>query len=234
VGQDAGGAHRRKRVIHHHLPAVHHILIGGTRDRTRRLASMLAYATLALSLTIRVYDTHGVALDTKAAARAAVDRIVSPAGIHVIWAQCPCDDRVASTELMIRITAAPAAADPASLGFSYVDVEQRAGTLATVFADRVHALAQLAAVDEGELLGRAMAHEIAHLLLGTRDHSAAGLLRGHWTSLELAKNQPRDWQFLRGDGARLQQALARRLRGPVAPATAIARRDLNDASVNAP
>ena len=195
---------------------------------------MLAHAALALSLVVRLYDAHGVAADTTAAARATVDRILHDAGIHVTWAECPCDGRVVSSELMIRIVAAPSAADPRSLGFSYVDVQQRSGTLATVFADRVDLLAKLAGVNEGELLGRAMAHELAHLLLGTRDHALVGLLRGHWTSRELASNQPVDWQLSRSDAARLRQALVRRLRIPVAPATAIARGDPDDAALNAP
>jgi hypothetical protein len=198
------------------------------------MAAMLAHAALALSLVVRLYDAHGVHADTTAAARVTVDRILAAADIHVTWTPCPCDTRPAASELLIRITDAPASGDPASLGFSYVDVEQRSGTLATVFADRVHAFATLADVSEGELLGRAMAHEVAHLLLGTREHADAGLMRRRWTSLELARNQPADWQFSRRDGARLRQALVRRLRGPVAPATAIAGRDLNDAAFSAP
>lgn len=195
---------------------------------------MLAQAVLALSLVVRLYDAHGVAADTTATARAAAARILAPAGIAVTWTQCPCDGPILSSELIIRITSASATVDPASLGFSYVDVQQRTGTLATVFADRVHSLAMVARVDEGELLGRAMAHEVAHLLLGTRGHTPVGLLRGHWTSRELAKNEPRDWQLSRTDGARLRQALVRRLRGPVTPATAVARRDLDAAGVSAP
>ena len=190
---------------------------------------MLAHAALALSLVVRLYDARDVPRDTTAAARAAVQQILGASGIDVTWAQCPCDGRILSSELMIRIANAPSSADPATLGFSYVDVERRMGTLATVFADRVHALAEAAGANEQELLGRAMAHEIAHLLLGTRDHASSGLLRGRWTSIELAKNQAVDWRLSRGDSARLRQGLVRRLRTPVAPATAIARRDLDGA-----
>lgn len=41
---------------------------------------------------------------------------------------------------------------------SFVDIEQKAGTLATVFADRVQTLAAFAGADDGELLGRVIAH----------------------------------------------------------------------------
>ena len=36
------------------------------------------------------------------------------------------------------------------------------------------------------LLGHVMAHEIAHLLLGTNSHSASGIMRAHWYAQELA------------------------------------------------
>src|ERR1051326_1115915 len=109
---------------------------------------MLPHAALTLLLVVRVYDVVGVPADTAASARATAGRILATAGIETHWAQCPCDGEVTSAELLVRIVAAPASSDKASLGFSYVDVEQRRGTLATVFADRVHTLARLAAIDE--------------------------------------------------------------------------------------
>lgn len=151
----------------------------------------------------------------------------------MIWMQCPCDDEVTSAELLVRIASAPPSADPLSLGFSYVDVVERRGTLATVFADRVHALASSAAADEGELLGRAIAHEVAHLLLGTKDHAKSGLMRGRWTSIELAKNHPSDWQFSADDSVRLRRAAIRRLTNPPL-VTEIARRTTADETITAP
>lgn len=56
------------------------------------------------------------------------------------------------------------------LGFSYVS---KVGTnvLATVFADAVAKVAARDYVEPGTLLGRALAHEVGHLLLGTTDHT---------------------------------------------------------------
>lgn len=67
--------------------------------------------------------------------------------------------------------------------------------LSTVYVDRVDWLAQQARADRGTLLGRAMAHELTHLLLGSNDHTAAGLLRDRWTAEELVRNRPEDWQL---------------------------------------
>jgi hypothetical protein len=127
----------------------------------------------------------------------------------------------------VLIVAAQPASEPGSLGFSYVDVERRSGTLATVFADRVNALAALAGghlVDSGgQLLGRAMAHEIGHLLLGTTHH-ADRLMRGRWTTIDLRKNQPWDWALSREEADLMRRAIAVRQRHPEQPAAIVARK----------
>ena len=129
------------------------------------------------------------------------------AGVVVTWPQCPCLSPVRPDELVIRITAAAPASTPQSLGFSFVDIGQKAGTLATVFADRVLALAAIAGVDAGELLGRVIGHEISHLLIGTHDHGARGLMRGEWRASELAQQRPSDWLLSRSEGRQIRQAI---------------------------
>jgi hypothetical protein len=171
---------------------------------------MLAQGLLALSLVVRIYDTYGVPGDQLARARMTVDGIMKTAGVAVTWTQCPCPLPVGASELIVRLTGASPASEPASLGFSYVDIDHKAGTLATVFADRVRALAAAAGIDDSELLGRAMAHEISHLLLGTRDHDHYGLMRGLWTANELVKQRPFDWMLSQTERARIRQAIARR------------------------
>jgi hypothetical protein len=186
------------------------------------MASMLAHAALALFVVVRVYDVHGVPADTVTRARATAERILKGADITLRWAECPCDMPVGPVELIIRLADATPESNPASLGFSYIDVDRKAGTLATVFPDRVRHLAEAARSDEGELLGRAMAHEIGHLLLGTHDHPSSGLMRGTWTTIDLAKNRPIDWQLSRADRAGLRQALVYRIRGARKPAAVLA------------
>lgn len=183
---------------------------------------MLAHAVLALALVVRVYDAYGVPEDQLAAARTVVERTLNDAGVAVTWAQCPCDARVGAAELVMRLAASSPASSSGSLGFSYVDVDRKAGTMATVFADRIRTLAGAAGASEAELLGRAMAHEVGHLLLGTRDHNREGLMRGEWTTIELARNRPWEWALSRRDGAKMRQAIVRRMREPVRPAAVIA------------
>ena len=139
--------------------------------------------------------------------------MMNGAGVAVIWPRCPCLSPVSAGELVVRITAASPASSPASLGFSLVDVGRKTGTLATVFADRVQAMAAITGVDQGELLGRVIAHEIAHLLIGTHDHSRRGLMRGKWRATEMAQQRPSDWLLSRVEGRTIRQAIWRRSSG---------------------
>ena len=174
------------------------------------MAVMLAQGMLALSLMVRIYDGYGVSNDQLATAQMTVQAIMKNAGVAVTWPRCPCLSPVSPGELVVRIAASVPASTPGSLGFSFVDIGQKAGTLATVFADRVQGLAAIAGVDDGELLGRVMAHEISHLLIGTRDHDTHGLMRGEWRASELVQQRPADWQLSRADGVKIRQALRRR------------------------
>jgi hypothetical protein len=120
-----------------------------------------------------------------------------------------CSAPLASGELAIRITAAPA--DPSagnlrSLGYSLVEPENGSGTLGTVFSDRVAWLAGTARSQPQTLMGRAMAHEIGHLLMGTNQHSKKGLMRAVWSTADLKRNRRQDWLFSAPDAARLRKS----------------------------
>jgi hypothetical protein len=182
---------------------------------------MFAHGMLAFSLVVRIYDGYHIPSDHLATARRTVEGIMMKgAGVTVTWPNCPCLTPVSPGELVIRIAAASPASPPIALGFSFVDVDLKIGTLATVFADRVAAMAALAGIDEGELLGRVIAHEIAHLLIGTRDHSPRGLMRGGWQASDLAQEGRSKWLLSRAEGLEIRRAIRRR--SSVSPPTMMA------------
>jgi hypothetical protein len=194
---------------------------------------MLASSILALSLVVHIYDSTGVAQADRAAALAIARSILMNAGIDATWGDGGERGEAAELdghskgsqaipEVIVRIVTSPPDFMPGSLGFSLVDLAQRSGTLATVFIDRVNELARLAGVDAGRLLGRAVAHEIAHLLLGTARHADVGLMRGTWTTAELRREQFGDWILLPDDIARMRRGLAARERRLETPATVVA------------
>ena len=141
---------------------------------------MTALVVLNLQLVVRIYDSVGVAPADLDRARASVGAILASVGIEPIWRPChiaTCTGPVKPHEIAIRIVRSGPQSEKGSLGFSLIDVLQHAGSLGTMYEDRVRDLAAQAGVDDGELLGRAMAHEIGHLLIGTPTHARVGLMR---------------------------------------------------------
>ncbi len=131
---------------------------------------------------------------------------LSDASIEVVWRTCPgeapaCRTVLAPTELSVRLirsAAAPTSARVQPLGEAFVNTASGRGVLASVFLDRVDWLARTSGTDRNALLGRAIAHEIGHLLLGSTRHSSDGLMRALWSPGELRRAQPRDWAQPRG------------------------------------
>jgi hypothetical protein len=177
-------------------------------------------AQSAPELRVRAYNAFGVASAEVAHALRTAEAIFRAAGLAAAWRECRtpagpsagladrCDDTVSRSEMILRIVAAPASLrgpNPA-LGFSNVDVGAGVGTLATVFGDRVRSTAVRAGIDPGVLLGRVVAHEIGHLLLGTMEHATDGLMRGHWPDPALRAGTPRDWVFSGVESAHLLRA----------------------------
>jgi len=56
-------------------------------------------------------------------------------------------------------------------------------------------LARRAQYPRASLLGRAIAHEIGHLLLRSNAHTESGLMREVWTAEQVVRNRREDWTF---------------------------------------
>jgi len=174
--------------------------------------AMLAGAGVALDgaepawrgLSVRVYDSAGVAKATLRTALDAAAQTLRPADVEVTWVSCStssggrCTVPLGRGELILRLVRSPsqsAVEGDESLGTALVDPATGTGVLATVFVDRVERLAGRSDGDFGMMLGRAMAHEIGHLLMGRASHTSAGLMRPRWTRAEIARNATADWRF---------------------------------------
>ena len=162
------------------------------------------------TVTIRVYDSTGVTPRDRTAALKVAGAILSRAELEATWIVCTpsregksqpgCDAAPASHELVVRLTySSPTAEDGNSraFGYSLIDATSSTGTLSTVFVDRVDWLAATGKAVRADVLGRAIAHEIGHQILGSNAHSPRGLMRETWTAEELTRNRPEDWQFSR-------------------------------------
>jgi hypothetical protein len=150
-------------------------------------------------ITLQIYN-HGVshALLVRSEREATV--IFNHAGLEVGWVDCPlsaeesasypaCRTTMGGADFTIKILSAADARRIAThrdaLGEALECLGDRSGCSAYVFYRDVRELARAEDVSESQLLGHALAHEIGHLLLGTRSHSANGIMRAHWRQEEL-------------------------------------------------
>jgi hypothetical protein len=171
---------------------------------------------------IRTYESTALPGD-RASALAAATEILEGAGLEVKWVACdavfvrrdddPCVAPLAANELAIRFVRLPPSqgqTNQIALGYSLVDTRLRAGSLATVYVDRVTALAVTCHLDVQTLLGRAIAHEVGHLLLGTANHAPAGLMRAAWSQDALRHERPGEWVFTQRDARAMRDAVRMR------------------------
>jgi hypothetical protein len=157
------------------------------------------------SLVIRVYDNAGVRDTERTAALRRAAEILFHAEVDIEWVTCPvhregwaCANPLGSYELIVRLINSPGTDQNSTrqtFSNSVIDEAAGEGVLATVYIDRVNKLATSARVDRTLVLGRSIAHEIGHLMLGTNEHTTKGLMREVWTAEELSQNRPEDWQF---------------------------------------
>jgi hypothetical protein len=174
-----------------------------------------ASAAVALldDTAVRVYDSAGLEAAIKQSAFAVAARTLAAASVTVRWKECDgagpaCHAPVMPGELVVRIVRSPAPAWARSglpLGDAFVDRGTRSGVLATIYADRVLLLAASAGIDAATLLGRAIAHELGHLLLATNAHATRGLMRPVWSREDLRKGRSADWIFTPEEVAHLRR-----------------------------
>jgi hypothetical protein len=177
--------------------------------------SASAAETLWDEIIVRVYDGTGAAPDARRQALTIAGSIISRASVQIVWRTCtasssqlssldsrhtdPCRSPLAPGELAIRIVASgDGVADDRTarpLGEALIDTRTRAGVLATVYADRVEWMAAQTGVDGHELLGKAIAHELGHLLMATSAHGTRGLMRPVWSRSEVRRQHTPDWSF---------------------------------------
>jgi len=177
--------------------------------------SLRVAAESPVTLTVRLYNTSGVPADQLAAASGVADAILRDAGLQVRFRECaratdPCAETLNRSEVVVRIIDAPpfnATLRPEAYGVTYIVKETNRGWLATVFSDRVDAAATRVGVDAGTLLGRVMAHEVGHLLLGVDYHGAAGVMRAEWPDDVLNRGRE-DWRFSMLEAERIHSVLA--------------------------
>lgn len=178
-------------------------------------APTFAAETLWTEVTVRVYDNTGATEAERRPSLKVAASIVSAASVELLWKTCSepaspaastnarrqtgCETPLAPGELAVRIMrsgiAATGTRGDLPLGDAMISALTGSGVLATVYIDRVNWMAEQANVDAHALLGRAIAHELGHLLMATGAHGSNGLMRPVWSQSEIRRRQIDDWIF---------------------------------------
>ncbi|HLG57168.1 MAG TPA: hypothetical protein VI485_17640 [Vicinamibacterales bacterium] len=183
------------------------------------------------NVVVRIYDANGAMPGTNQAALDLAGRTLAAASIDVVWKRCAntpravagalasqtapgrCDAPMVPGELAIRIVRSRMPEGyhgTLPLGDALIDTRAGAGVLATIYIDRVLWLAREAHADSQALLGRAIAHELGHLLLATSGHGPFGLMRAFWSQEEVRRGQGPDWTFAPAELAAIRAQVTRR------------------------
>jgi hypothetical protein len=170
------------------------------------------------TLAIRTALAIDVPPGQVARAQRTATEILQRAGVAVEWPDCQrppgtrtedaCQGPLEGIAIALRIVNAPPGSTRDALGYAYVVTSGPIGRLATVFFDRVTALAARLNLGADVILGRAMAHEVGHLLLNSPTHSPFGLMRPRWIDAELGRDVAIDWVFSPAEAAEMRRRVA--------------------------
>jgi hypothetical protein len=161
-------------------------------ERTRAEASVTDQ--VVPQLTVRVYNLANVRPYIVMWAEAEAERMLQSTHLKLNWVNCSknerpsvCTSRDGPTDLMVRIV--PMAYHQASAKALGAITKAEDHNSAVLFYDRVMALRDFHRASH-LILGRAMAHEIVHLLLPVNSHAGQGLMRATWNVEDLGVASP--------------------------------------------
>ena len=166
-------------------------------------------------IVISVYDYAHMPSEELAVAEADAQRIFRNAGLETTWLNClrrPADYAlkncysVDSAHLVMKILPRESAElvrdHEGVLGDAFVDMGG-VGYFAYAFYDHIENVAARHELGPA-LLGCVLAHEIGHLLLGSKSHAVSGIMSAHWSGEELRRISEQGLVFLPSQSRALQ------------------------------
>ena len=164
---------------------------------------------LAAALVLQISNFSGAPPSLVHRAQEEVTRVYAEIGVPLEWSEPPA--AASGSSLAIRIVLLPyetgdlRRSEQTVMGAA---VRTPGGTaIADIFYRRVQAEAELSEVSTDLVLACAIAHELGHLLLPSRAHAPAGLMRACWRRDEFRRAEQGRLGFLPDDVARIRPGL---------------------------
>ncbi|HEY6292415.1 MAG TPA: hypothetical protein VI455_12770 [Terriglobia bacterium] len=176
----------------------------------------------SLTFTVRVYNHVRLAPAVLSSAEQETDSIFRSAGLEIVWIDCPvsgeledaypgCQAGLGPADFMMKILspemAAQASSSQTRLAYAIGDcLPDLLGCWAAASYGKVQNLALRADISPALILGKVMAHELAHLLLGP-EHSDTGIMRAELENGDFGPGRLPSLVFLVAQRERLRAAV---------------------------
>jgi hypothetical protein len=149
---------------------------------------------------VAMCDRQGVPHEFMRLAQDVAREVYREAGVALDWVEtCHPRDDVLTVDVTSREMARTLVTDE-TIGFAESGARE-----ATVLYDRITQFARRYHINRGVMLGYTIAHELGHLLLPPKSHSAAGVMRG---VIDLRLASERQLRFTPEQGALILRTLA--------------------------
>lgn len=150
-----------------------------------------------IRITVLVNDSVGLRPALLKSAETEAARLFRRAGIEIEWVLCgdtgACRRPPRENEFVLHIVRDGKTQGDLVFGEAFLGADGR-GKYADVFFDRLRLLNN---IDMDQLLGAVSAHELGHLLLGSRAHSLMGIMAPIWRKESLRRIATRNLTFTR-------------------------------------
>jgi hypothetical protein len=165
---------------------------------------------------IRMNNGHIVPASILLPAQGIATRVLAQAGIRARWGKTAdsgppaemneCRDRHLNVIDITFLAKAPA--NQSLVHMATASPFASGGMRIRVFWDRIlDAHPADGSSVQRSLLGHVLAHEIGHILIGSKEHSPSGLMKANWTTFELSSMQARPLPISQLDAEAMQQNL---------------------------
>jgi hypothetical protein len=181
----------------------------------------LIVVSAAPPLRVHVYDYARVPSGVMSFGEAEAARLLAPAGIQVEWLNCAGNElgscasqQWLAGDVYLGIVRGNRGGLDKGLSANALGatIWQGCGAHATILFDRVLAARRVRSF-AFTILGRTMAHEVGHVLLGPNSHARAGIMRPKWRVSDFDFDRAGLWFFTPQQGAAMRMELGRRVAG---------------------
>jgi hypothetical protein len=152
-----------------------------------------------------------------------VARVLRQAGIEAEWSDCTvvggvmrsdspsCSGPLRPRDLVVyfvdRLEAHFPWVDRNALGYSNIPYTHELASMAYVSYSRIQHLSASTSAGAEDLLGLAVAHEIGHLLFGSKEHANQGIMRAPWRFRDLEDKAWDEFEFTNKQKKRLRESV---------------------------